>query len=536
MECPLCIDIFSQENIFQCIHCKAISCISCMKSYLLNSTKDPHCYQCRTSIHYDIFIDKFDKTWRLGKYKKHKEKILWDNEVSLLPQTVGYIQLEKELNDYYQEQNQITLDSEYLELGRQYKEISGVRWAKNNSLKKDLKSGNRIYTDEKRQKIKDKLKIIDEEYIQIKRLYDKKKEFIFHQRHIIQKKIEKVRDELYFIRGGNEKNKTKQISYKWNQKCLTPNCKSFLDKNGNCVICNHKYCMDCLEDITNVTETTPHVCNEETKNTVQMIQKESKPCPNCNELISKISGCDQMFCTLCGTAFSWTTGHIELGIIHNPHANRFFENNPDVREAYLQRMNGNENRDNNNQDCRQFVPSYIHIDALLKKLLDNKVFEYENNVEKMDDYTYYCLEVELHDRLRLLDEKRRSIYNFHHYMNPRYETCIHRQDNHIDHRILYLNNRITEKEFKTYLHKKYKRKSFITVLHTILVATSYIYSEFLWNIIKTERYDDFIRIDNMINEVTEETNKIIGNLLKKHNYTAKVMIVADTLEFPSFYD
>ena len=34
---------------------------------------------------------------------------------------------------------------------------------------------------------------------------------------------------------------------------------------------------------------------------------------------SSLKNCDQMYCTSCNTAFSWKTGRIETGVIHNPH-------------------------------------------------------------------------------------------------------------------------------------------------------------------------------------------------------------------------
>jgi hypothetical protein len=54
--------------------------------------------------------------------------------------------------------------------------------------------------------------------------------------------------------------------------------------------------------------------------TAALIRKDTKPCPSCGEMISKIDGCDQMFCTTCHNPFSWNSGRsIKTGIIHNPH-------------------------------------------------------------------------------------------------------------------------------------------------------------------------------------------------------------------------
>jgi hypothetical protein len=65
------------------------------------------------------------------------------------------------------------------------------------------------------------------------------------------------------------------------------------------------------------------VCDPNNVETVALLKKDTKPCPKCGTMIFKISGCSQMWCPDCHTAFDWVTMRIEVGRIHNPHFYEF---------------------------------------------------------------------------------------------------------------------------------------------------------------------------------------------------------------------
>lgn len=62
-----------------------------------------------------------------------------------------------------------------------------------------------------------------------------------------------------------------------------------------------------------------HVCKTEDIETAKLLKRDTRPCPTCAVPIFKIDGCDQMWCIQCKTAFSWVTGLVETGRVHNPH-------------------------------------------------------------------------------------------------------------------------------------------------------------------------------------------------------------------------
>jgi hypothetical protein len=103
-------------------------------------------------------------------------------------------------------------------------------------------------------------------------------------------------------------------------KCVVEECRGFLSTRYKCNLCFHHICPDC-----HIVIKETHVCNPDTVATITELKKSTKPCPSCHTPIFKTEGCDQMWCIQCHTAFSWKSGQIEKGIIHNPHYFEFIK-------------------------------------------------------------------------------------------------------------------------------------------------------------------------------------------------------------------
>ena len=116
--------------------------------------------------------------------------------------------------------------------------------------------------------------------------------------------------------------------------CAQPHCRGFLSTAWKCGVCNKYTCSECNAP-RGVEREDDHVCDEADRETMRLLKRDSKKCPGCGEFIFKVSGCDQMWCTSCHTAFSWRTGQKVNGNIHNPH---FYEFNR--RGGALQREAG----------------------------------------------------------------------------------------------------------------------------------------------------------------------------------------------------
>jgi len=109
---------------------------------------------------------------------------------------------------------------------------------------------------------------------------------------------------------------------KFIRKCPLENCRGFLSTHWKCGSCEKRICNKCNEE----NDEENHVCLPENVASMELLNKDSKPCPNCGTVIFRISGCSMMFCTDCKTPWDWNTQRIvKDGVIHNPHYYEFVQ-------------------------------------------------------------------------------------------------------------------------------------------------------------------------------------------------------------------
>jgi hypothetical protein len=137
-----------------------------------------------------------------------------------------------------------------------------------------------------------------------------------------------------------------------------------------------------------------------------------------------VKNCDQMWCTICKTAFSWKTGQIENGRVHNPHYWEFMRQ-VGREDDEINRQFGNGDNVVQNDDNACF--DWNALERCLMNTRFNYIFQKINHLELVDMQRY---------RIQNLEERNRDL------------------------RKLYLCNLITEKDLKSKLNARFKRNNF----------------------------------------------------------------------------
>jgi hypothetical protein len=287
---------------------------------------------------------------------------------------------------------------------------------------------------------------------------------------------------------------------KFVMKCTVGECRGFLSEKYVCGLCTTAICKDChavlptsaisavlpdpsspdlLQAEEAVAPASPtHVCDPDEVATITELNRSTKPCPKCHVRIFKTEGCDQMFCISCHTAFSWRTGEVELGVIHNPH--------------YFQAL-----REGNIQDPRHRqdhggcgpMPSYHMIYAITRSLTslpDRKLIE-----------TYY--------------------QQFLHHRQVTLVDLAHREDRTRE-RIKYLIGEVDEKTFKQKLYVSHQHSLRKREERQIIDSYVTIGEE----LFRTLTFDNHAQMLGQMNTLRDVTYKAIHDLDSKYQHAGHI--------------
>ena len=280
--CDICAEKMNKTNHRPIVcpqhRCGKTVCSTCIEQYLLTlMTSSGQCMHCR--VEYDPMWLRRQMTtvFMNGDYRRHKEHLLVVHEKSLFPLTMSVI------------------DST-----RQQKKLD-----------QDIRNA--------RRKIVDLRKFIEIKLMESNGL-----------RLALQRDLQRINNPDPLQEPTEEEETETRIHYL--RPCVQEDCPGHVhSRTGVCATCEGSTCLRCnialpltqkdrqdRQDPQDPQDHEEHICKEEDLEHWKLIRSSTKPCPGCRTRITKISGCDQMWCPQCHTAFRWSTGQIERGPIHNP--------------------------------------------------------------------------------------------------------------------------------------------------------------------------------------------------------------------------
>ena len=311
-ECLVCAE--PATKIACCPFCEYSSCRSCAQTYILGEGS-AKCMNCRKEWSREIQIRELTQTFVNGPLKKHMENVIFDSQRVLMPETLEEYERDYKLKharkayDVAYKNQQLYLDSiQYYEQIELYE-----------TLRAEVNGLERYMADADQEKYTEKTSEFAKMQKKIHEIHNHPKYIALEQD--LKQKLDTLRNVRESVHNLLEKTKNTQATTqpRFIRACPADNCRGFLSPQWKCGLCDLATCSECL---TVLPKGSAHACNPDVLASAKMMAKDTKPCPKCASSIFKIDGCDQMWCTMCKTAFSWKTGEIETRVIHNPH---FFE-------------------------------------------------------------------------------------------------------------------------------------------------------------------------------------------------------------------
>lgn len=267
MDCSVCLESFTEgiRKPVKCPHCEVESCMQCAKRTMLMWASDPKCSACNKPWSSDTVDTLFTKLFRRGPLRQQTIQNLLEQERSLFPQT-----------------------SQRIDAEAAREELKHMQTLLSNTLNTVLSS---------------RVALTDDLVLKIRGMKQRMTDL---GRRTLQEQNEPLAARQARIAT----------------KCPGAGCLGYLNLASNCALCGIHVCKTCNKNV-GTDRKVVHECNADDAASWALIKSECKMCPKCSTPVSKVDGCNQMWCTACNTAFDWASGRVVNGPIHNPHYAEF---------------------------------------------------------------------------------------------------------------------------------------------------------------------------------------------------------------------
>lgn len=98
-DCNICQASCTTKQLASCLSCEYTVCKPCAKQWLLSLNEDPSCMNCRRPFNHDAMTQMFGASFVKTEWKRHREDVLIDREIAMLPETKRYADRELQLRE-----------------------------------------------------------------------------------------------------------------------------------------------------------------------------------------------------------------------------------------------------------------------------------------------------------------------------------------------------------------------------------------------------------------------------------------------------
>lgn len=118
LTCGICCEKYNKSThskvVCEYAGCAYDSCKVCVRKYLLGTTNDPHCMNCKNQWTSKFLVESLNRSYIDTEYKKHRKNLLVEREISRTPELMVLVERTKLVEEETKELNLMNKEFEEL--------------------------------------------------------------------------------------------------------------------------------------------------------------------------------------------------------------------------------------------------------------------------------------------------------------------------------------------------------------------------------------------------------------------------------------